>query len=386
MNNEIVSLVRCDSYEPERVGAAVCEALGLLGGPASIAEQGQSVFVKVNAVMAAGGDSGVVTNPEVVRAVVLELKKVTDRVTIGDSPGGPFNQTLLRRVYEKNGLAQVARETGAELAFDTSVVEVPFPEGKSIKRLTLCRSMLEADRLVSISKFKTHRYLNLTGPIKNMYGAVPGTQKFVYHSRFDNEREFANLVIDVHLATRPAFHVVDAVHAIDGDGSRRGTIKKMNAIAAGRSAFALESLIVDMAGLEPTDSMVLAAAIDRGICPEGTGWVDVLGDDPEAFRLTDFRLPSVNLFSERVPAKVSERLNRFLAASPMPVPGACTRCGVCAEVCPRGAMTIGPEVAVVDLKKCIRCFCCDELCEHQAIEIRKPFLGRLVGGRTGRGS
>lgn len=377
MSLERVSLAKCESYEQGAVSECVGRALDLLGGVESIARAGESVFIKVNAVIAAAPDSGVVTNPAVVKAVVQEFQKVTDRVVIGDSPGGPFNQTLLKRVYEKTGLARVARETGAELSFDTSTIEVPFPQGKSIKRLTLCRAMVEADHLVSVSKFKTHRYLNVTGPIKNLYGAVPGTTKFVYHSRFDDEREFADLIVDVHLACRPAFHVLDAVEAIEGDGSRRGTLKKMRAIAASRNAFALESLVMELAGLQPADNKVLEAAIARGLCPAGTGWLSVEGGDPAEMTLSDFLLPSVNLFSERIPARISERLSRFVSVTPKPVEGECTLCGKCAEVCPRSAITMGPVVARVDLKKCIRCFCCDELCEHQAIGIRKPLLVRL---------
>lgn len=375
-----VSLVRCEGYDPAAVKESVGRAFELLGGAGEIAGPGESVFIKVNAVIAAEPSSGIVTNPAVVKAVVQEFQKVTDRVVIGDSPGGPFNHTLLKRVYEKTGLAQVSRDTGAELAFDTSTIEVPFPGGRSIKRLTLCRPMIEADRLVSVSKFKTHRYLNVTGPVKNLYGAVPGTTKFVYHSRFDDEREFANLIVDVHLACRPAFHVLDAVETIEGDGSRKGTLRKMSAIAAGGNAFALECLVMELAGLEPSDNRVLEAAIDRGICPAGTAWFVVEGEDPASLRLDDFLLPSVNLFSERVPAIISERLSRFTSVSPKPVEGECTLCGKCAEICPRSAITMGREVAEVDLKKCIRCFCCDELCEHKAIGIRRPLLVRLRRG------
>jgi uncharacterized protein (DUF362 family)/NAD-dependent dihydropyrimidine dehydrogenase PreA subunit len=372
-----VSLVTCDTYEPHAVEAAVARAFDLVGGAQAVARAGDSVFVKTNCVIAAEPDSGIVSNPAVVKAVVEQLQRVTERVTIGDSPGGPFNQTLLKRVYEKTGMARVARETGAELAFDTRTVEVQFPEGRSIKRLALCASMVEADRLVSVSKFKSHRYLNVTGPIKNMYGAVPGTTKFVYHSRFDDAREFANLIVDVHMACRPAFNVLDAVEAIEGEGARHGTRKKLGAIAAGTNAFALECLVMEIAGLAPADNRVLQAAIDRGLCPGGVDWLDIMGDSIDGLRVSDFKLPSVNFFSERVPARISERLSRFVSVTPKPVAGACTLCGKCAEVCPRGAITMGKDAAEVDLSKCIRCFCCDELCEHQAVGIRKPLLMRL---------
>jgi uncharacterized protein (DUF362 family)/Pyruvate/2-oxoacid:ferredoxin oxidoreductase delta subunit len=377
MDRESVSLVSCDGYGRESVAESVGRALELLGGARRIAAPGQSVFLKVNAVSASEPQTARVTHPEVVRAVAEQFLKVTDRVTIGDSPGGPFNQTFLKRVYEKTGLAAVARETGADLAFDTRTMEVSFPEGKSAKRLILCSSMVEADRLVSLSKFKTSRYMNITGPVKNLYGTVPGTTKFVYHSRFDDARAFADLIVDVHLASSPAFHLVDAIETIDDDGSRHGEIKRIGAIAAGRNAFALESMIMEVAGLEIEDSWALGAAARRGLCPSGR-WYTVLGDDVGRLKVSDFRLPNANVFSLRVPALAAERFARFLTATPRPLPGRCTRCGTCVEVCPRQAITMGEKVAEVDLNRCIRCFCCDELCEHDAVGLRKPLLMRLV--------
>lgn len=381
MEDERVSLVRCDAYDAASVEASVARAFELIGGAESVARAGEKVFIKVNAVMGVDPATAIVTNPEVIKAVIRQFQTVTDRITFGDSPGGPFTRPLLKRVYEKTGLADVAAQTGAELAFDTDTVEVPCLDGKAVKRLVLCKSMVQADRLVSIAKFKTHRYMNLTGPIKNLYGTVPGMNKFIYHSRFEDPAEFANLIVDVHLTAHPAFHVVDAVDVIDGDGSRRGTVRRMGAVAAGRNAFALESMMMELVGLPAVDNMPFAAAIDRGVCPEGVGWFTVLGDHMDDFRLDEFRLPGENLFSERVPALITGRLSRFFTETPRPLSDKCVACGTCAKVCPRQAITIREGLARVDTRKCIRCFCCDELCEHGAVGVRKPLLMRLA--RTG---
>jgi uncharacterized protein (DUF362 family) len=376
LERERVSLVECRDYYRDSVREAVRRALELLGGAESIAGPGKSVFLKANNVIAAAPDTAVVTHPEVMRALAEEFQSVTDRVTVGDCPGGPFTRAMLKRVYGKTGLAAVAEETGAELALDTGTVEVSFPKGRIIKRLTLCKSMMEADCLVSVSKFKTHRYMNVTGPVKNLYGAIPGTAKFNYHSRFANERDFANLVVDVHLASRPAFHVVDAVEVMQGEGARSGTKRNLGFLAAGRSAFALETLVLQLAGLKPEDSRPLKAAIDRGVCPAESGWFEVLGDDASKLVIDDFQLPSRNFFSERNLAFITERVSRHFTPRPQPIPDLCTGCGRCAEICPRKAITVQMENARVDLKKCIRCFCCEELCEYGAIHIKKPIFAR----------
>jgi uncharacterized protein (DUF362 family) len=379
LDREQVSLVECRDYSRRSVSEAVRKALELLGGAGGIAAPGASVFMKANNVIAAAPETAVVTHPEVMRAMVEEFGRITDRVTLGDCPGGPFTRTMLRRVYGKTGLAAVAEETGAALAMDTGVVEVPFPEGRVMKRLTLCKSMMEADHLISVSKFKSHRYMNVTGPVKNLFGAVPGTTKFNYHSRFEDEHDFAGLVVDIHLASRPSFHVVDAVEVMQGEGARSGSKRNLGFIAAGRNAFALETLVLELAGLKLEDSRPLKAAIDRGVCPGEGGWFEVLGDDRDKLSIDDFQLPSRNFFSERNVAFLTERLSRHFTPRPHPLPGVCTGCGRCAQICPRKAITVQEELARVNLKKCIRCFCCEELCEYGAVQIKTPLLARRSG-------
>lgn len=64
--------------------------------------------------------------------------------------------------------------------------------------------------------------------------------------------------------------------------------------------------------------------------------------------------------------------------------GKCTRCGVCAEVCPTGAAVLPPEAdPVYDLKTCIGCSQCIALCPQMALKIIwdtdvKLFQERLV--------
>jgi len=51
---------------------------------------------------------------------------------------------------------------------------------------------------------------------------------------------------------------------------------------------------------------------------------------------------------------------------------------VCAQNCPVKAITIVDRRAQMDLKTCIRCYCCHEMCPHHAIDLKKPWLGRLL--------
>ena len=55
----------------------------------------------------------------------------------------------------------------------------------------------------------------------------------------------------------------------------------------------------------------------------------------------------------------------------------CTHCGICAKVCPSGA--IDPDMLTIDKKKCVRCFACVKRCAFSArsIRFRLGIIGRV---------
>ncbi|MHB8908299.1 MAG: DUF362 domain-containing protein [Syntrophales bacterium] len=57
-------------------------------------------------------------------------------------------------------------------------------------------------------------------------------------------------------------------------------------------------------------------------------------------------------------------------AHPVLKPGKCTRCGLCAEICPTGAATLADEAdPVYDLSRCVGCSQCIALCPQTALRI-----------------
>ncbi len=374
-----VALVRCESYERGVVEERVARAFDLVGGPAAVVKPGESVFLKVNALLAYEPDRAVTTHPEVVRAVALQLQNVTDRITIGDNPGGPFN---VERVYEKTGFAKVAEETGCSLCLDSSARQVVLHEGRCMKSFTISEAMASADRLVSVSKFKTHMSMNVTCAVKNMFGAVPGMNKFTYHGRFSREEDFANLIVDVALASDPDFHVVDAVIGMDGNGPRQGRARPLGVIAAGRDAFAVDLAMMGVIAHEPRVNKPLAAAIDRGLCPPITSDLNLVGDDLRELAVADFVMPARKDIGSRVPGFVMDKIGGMVSLRPVPSARRCTGCMMCAKVCPENAVMMVDSVARIDTRKCIKCYCCHELCEADAIDLEKPWLMRLARIKT----
>jgi len=45
----------------------------------------------------------------------------------------------------------------------------------------------------------------------------------------------------------------------------------------------------------------------------------------------------------------------------------CTGCGTCVEECPVGTISMGDEVAEINMDKCIHCGTCHEVCPEDAV-------------------
>jgi uncharacterized protein (DUF362 family) len=84
--------------------------LDLIGGINNFVKPESSVLLKPNLLMAVGPDSAVVTNPEVVRAVVKILKEINCRIYLGDGPSvwGKESENIIE-VYEKTGIMSLAK-------------------------------------------------------------------------------------------------------------------------------------------------------------------------------------------------------------------------------------------------------------------------------------
>lgn len=382
MDNK-VALVGCESYDRQLVEEKIGYAFELLGGVDKVVREGESVFLKLNLLVPTAPEKGVTTHPEVVRAVVNQLKPVAGRITLGDSPGGLFTESWLKRVYDKTGMARVAEETGASLNFDFSVMQKTVSDTKTMKSFTLSGAMTSADRLISLSKLKTHLLMNVTAAIKNIFGAVPGMNKVIYHARHKSAESFADLLVDVALAVEVDLHLVDAVVSMDGNGPQHGNLKETGILAAGRDAFVVDTALMDLIGFSPESNRALGSAIARGLATGDAGKIGMVGDDPESLKIEGFQLPYKKDITSRIPGFLLNWYGEWMSLRPRPDPDKCTGCRKCVDICPAGAITISERMAVIDDTACFRCYCCHELCEHDAIELERPLLLRLanrIGG------
>jgi len=368
-----VSIVKCSDYDPALVYESVKRSVGLLGGIDNFIKPGAKVLVKPNLLMAKAPEFGIVTHPEVARAVIRLLKEINCKIILGDSPSVWGNQIEdVKEVYRVSGMSKVCEEEGVEL--------VEFDKRRMRKKFPLAACLDKCDCLVSIAKFKTHEFTLLTGAIKNLFGLVCGTYKTELHKNYCDIRDFSKILADILEEVKPALTIVDGIIGLEGDGpATSGKVKGLGLILAGRDCVAIDTVMAKIIGIEPFDVLSTKEAALRKLGIGEINSIEILGE-----RLNDvidktFLLPSSSLIRKKIPKPIIALVKKFIRYYPYPVRDKCIRCAACIKICPNKCVSMSKEGIVFDYEKCIACFCCQEACPEAAIKVKKSLLAKLIG-------
>lgn len=378
-----VSIVGCSAYdyEYEAVRQAIFQSFENLGGISCFVQADQKVLLKVNLVMKKKPEEAATSHPVFVRALADLLVEQGASVIIGDSPGGPFNEMRLKSIYQVCGMSEAAEKSGSTLNYNVGSSEVVNPRGKLLKKLTNVDMLREVDKVINVSRLKTHGMMRMTGAVKNLFGTVPGTLKAEYHLNRPEPDDFADALIDICLCADPVLSFVDGIVAMEGDGPTSGVPRDVGVVLASENPFAMDLIGAYIIGMEPDTVPTVKQSIKRGLCPPDAGQVSVVGGDPDQFCVKDFVIPSIRLvnpLSGNYPKWIKKFVNHQGQPRPVFVHQKCIGCMDCEKNCPPEAITMEGSRPYVNLEKCIRCFCCQELCPKAAVEIRRPLLFRLI--------
>lgn len=375
------SLVQCGSYEASVVDAAVRRSFELLGGIERFVKPGEKILLKPNLLSARQPERGVTTHPEVLRPLIRLVKEAGAVPVLGDSPGGAIKG--VERVWNETGMKALARDEHIELInFETSgALEKPI-DHPCVSSLHISKVPFDVDGIINVPKLKTHTFLTYTGAVKNFYGCVPGLRKAEYHKLAPHPQDFSRLLAEIYLLVKSKVRLtlMDGIVGMEGNGPASGDLRAMRMIAASEDAVALDSLLVNLIGMDPRKIPLLRYIVERNGGNGDIADIEAVGDDPAMFELNRFKLPAnwfVNLLP-RPPRFLANLVGKLIWMKPFIVPELCMNCGLCINSCPVNAIDRrGGEKPVVAEDKCISCLCCHELCPYRAIELHASALIRL---------
>lgn len=379
-----VSVVKCENYDISNVKNAIKTSIEHLGGMEAFVKPGEKVLIKVNLLIRRKPEKVTTTHPSFAQAIAELVIDAGGKPIIGDSPGGYhfYNKGTLESVYDTCGMKDAAEKSGAELNFDTEVIDMPYPEGKIMKSIKTIKPVIEVDKIISVPKIKTHMMTVYSGAVKNLFGIIPGSYKAEYHLRFEDTLDFADLLIDICQFAKPVLTVMDAVVGMEGYGPTNGTPKHVGLVISGACPFSLDVVASSIIGLKPKQVPTIVKSVERGLCTDNPDKIEVVGESIEDVLVQDFKKPTVkvafNFYNIFLPKFVTKAFDKAIKPTPKFIHAACKSCGMCVKSCPPKAITMKDGKPYVNLQSCIRCFCCHELCVYNAIEIKRPWFLKLL--------
>ncbi len=376
MENYDVAVVRCKTYNVEAVKPALEEALNAVNG-LDFVMPGMKIIIKPNLVSFKKPDAAATTHPALLEALVEMLLARGADVTIGDSPGGPHSLPLLNRVYAATGMDRVEK-LGAKLNRNMNEKTVDFPEGKVLKNFTYTEYLDEADAIIDFCKLKSHGMLGMSAAVKNLFGTIPGLKKPEVHYKFQNDAEFADMLVDLNEYFKPRLAICDAVVGMEGNGPTAGTPRQIGAIIASKSTYYADVVGAELIGMNIDGLPTLQAAYERGFAPASSKNLRVYGDI-RALTVDDFKAPPVRGLSFMRKGNVLHFISKAaLEHKPTLKKRLCVGCGECARMCPAKAIEMKNKKPHINREKCIRCFCCQEFCPRAAMVAHRPLAAKVL--------
>ncbi|PAB60617.1 DUF362 domain-containing protein [Anaeromicrobium sediminis] len=378
---EIVSLIECKDYEYEKVKEGIIKTFRNLGGVNKYIKKGDKVLLKLNLLMKKKPEEATTTHPIFTKALAKVLIDHGAEVIIGDSPGGPFNTSILKGIYRACGIEKIADEVGAKLNYNTNTIDIKNEDGLILKKIVGIEVLNEVDKVISVSKLKTHGMMMFTGAVKNMFGIVAGLEKAEYHVRMPNNVDFSNALVDICIAAKPILSFMDGIVGMEGAGPSAGEPREVGAIIGSTSPYELDVVATSIIGLSPLKVPTIKRCVERNLCSGKLEDIKLMGEDINKFILNDFVIPeirSLDLLDGKLPKFIRDILNDLLQPKPVFNHDECVGCSDCADNCPPRVIEMVNNKPVVNLDECIRCFCCQELCPVKAILIHRPLLMKLL--------
>jgi len=258
MAKSIVSIAKGTDAEK-----MVEEALSQLGGVSSLIKAKSRVVIKPNAGHPFPPESSVNTSPEVVTAVIKEIRKANPSEIIVAESSAIGCDTM--ECLEASGIRNAAEEGGIDgiidIKEDKDLINIPIRDARSdLTKIRLPRFLLEADHIVNLPIFKSHVSMVFTCALKNIKGVVQDKVHYQMHQTI-----LADAIMDLWSVIKADLSIADLIRPAEGFGPHSTCPVDFGCIVAGKDPVAVDATICRMVGLDVNKVPYFEPARERAI-------------------------------------------------------------------------------------------------------------------------
>lgn len=253
---------------------SVTKVFDLMGGVKNMLEKNATVILKPNAGHAAPPETSVCTNPEVVRAVIREVKKAEPKRIVIAEAAAIGCDTM--ECYEVSGIKAVAEEEGVELydiKAEKDLVNVAVRGYRSnISHVKLPRLLLEAEHIINLPILKAHASMVFSCALKNIKGVVQDAVHLQMH-----QQNLTMAMMDVWSACHADINIVDAIRPASGYSPHTPVPIEVGCILGSYDPVAVDRIACELTGIDPNMVDYFKVAEEAGLGSTQPEQIEVIG-------------------------------------------------------------------------------------------------------------
>ena len=195
-----ISRIQADSYQQEIINEAVKRHFEEFHLKDRLCEESK-VLIKPNLLMKRKPEEFTTTHPSLVEAAIIALKEMgVTRITVADSPGGLYNVSALKGIYDSSGMTEVCARQEVVLNEDVTFRELFNENAKLVKSFPIIKPVCDADFIIDICNILdvTPNYI-FNGSINNSndcFDVLPAEISTIYLKLKDDNKSFVNQTIN----------------------------------------------------------------------------------------------------------------------------------------------------------------------------------------------
>jgi uncharacterized protein (DUF362 family) len=256
-----VGIYRAASYR-EPLARIIRE--GLLNYPDVIRRARAGTVVLKPNLVEYHNDRSVNTHPAVVAGAIAAFRSVgAKRVVVAEGPGHCRDTELLLEQSDLEHAIESERSEFVDLNLDTIRSVALAANRTKLGEISFPATVLGASLVVSMPKLKTHHWAGVTLSLKNMFGTVPGA-RYGWPKNVLHWHGIENSIVDINLALKPGFAIIDGIEGMEGDGPLKGDTVPAGVLIMGNNPTAVDATATRVMGLHPERVKHLAMMLSHG--------------------------------------------------------------------------------------------------------------------------